>query len=469
MKKNNHSPIKPFSLSAAAAQLIRTGLKQLAKIYYCLAKPDKNKSGYIPASGKVLGSEELCNMIDASLDMWLTAGRFNDEFEKKFARYLGVKYALSTNSGSSANLLALSALTSHKLGEKQLKTGDEVITVAAGFPTTINPIIQQGLVPVFVDCEIGSYNIDADKIEEAITKKTKAIFLAHTLGNTFDLNKITALCEKYNLWLIEDSCDALGAAFNGKKAGTIGHIGTYSFYPAHHITMGEGGAVVTNDPGLYRIIMSFRDWGRDCWCSPGKDDTCKQRFKMQLGNLPFGYDHKYTYSHIGFNLKITDWQAAIALAQLDKLPAFLEKRTKNAQYLLEKLSDLQEYLILPTVAKEVEPSWFGFLISVKPNDKFNKQELVEYLEKNGVGTRQLFAGNILRQPMMLENDIKLRIADSKLLNSGGLSEKDYAKLPNTDFIMNNTFWVGVFPALSEKELDKTSEVIHKFVRGSLDV
>lgn len=445
------------------AQLVRFGIKEWAKIYYFLARPDKRKGKYIPASGKVLGSKELCNMIDASLDMWLTTGRFNDEFEKKFAKYLGVKYALSTNSGSSANLLALAALTSHKLGEKQIKKGDEVITVAAGFPTTINPIVQYGLVPVFIDCEIGTYNIDADKIEEAITDKTKAIMLAHTLGNTFDLDKIVKICEKHNLWLIEDSCDALGAEFNGKKVGTIGHIGTFSFYPAHHMTMGEGGAVVTNDPQLYRIIMSFRDWGRDCWCAPGKDDTCKKRFSYQLGNLPMGYDHKYTYSHVGFNLKITDWQASIALAQLEKLPEFLEKRTRNAQYLIGKLNDLQEYLILPTVQSNVKPSWFGFLISVKPNEKFNKQELVEFLEKNGVGTRQLFAGNILRQPMMVEYDIPLKINSSVLLSSKDLTEKNYAALPNTDFIMNNTFWVGVYPGLEEKDLDKTSDLIHKFI------
>lgn len=444
-------------------KLLRNIVRASARLYYKFVYSQKKDLKYIPASGKVLGSEELCNMIEASLDMWLTTGRFNDEFEKKFAQYLGVKYALTTNSGSSANLLALSALTSYKLGDRQLKKGDEVITVAAGFPTTINPIVQQGLVPVFVDCEIGTYNIDASKIEAAITDKTKAIMLAHTLGNTFDLDKISKICEKHNLWLIEDSCDALGATFDGKKVGTIGHIGTYSFYPAHHITMGEGGAVVTNDPTLYRIIMSIRDWGRDCWCAPGKDDTCKKRFSYQLGNLPFGYDHKYTYSHIGFNLKITDWQASIALAQLEKLDGFLEKRTQNAKHLMGKLEDLNEYLILPTIANNVKPSWFGFLISVKPNDKFNKQQLVEFLEKNGVGTRQLFAGNIIRQPMFVENDIDFRINNSKILNSRNLTEENYAELPNTDFIMNNTFWVGVFPGLSEKHLDKTSELIHQFI------
>ena len=305
------------------------------------------------------------------------------------------------------------------------------------------------------------YNIDADKIEEAISSKTKAIFLAHTLGNSYELDKIKKLCEKHNLWLIEDSCDALGGEYKGAKLGTIGHIGTFSFYPAHHITMGEGGAVVTNDSQLYRIIMSFRDWGRDCWCKPGKDDTCKKRFGMQLGNLPFGYDHKYTYSHIGFNLKITDWQAALGCAQLKQLPDFLEKRSINAKYLMDKLSDLNEYLILPEITYGCKPSWFGFLISVKP--PISKQKLVEYLECNGVGTRQLFAGNILRQPMIVDNDIQLRIGNSDILNSKDLTEEHYKLLPNTDFIMNNTFWVGVFPALSEKELSRISDLIHKFI------
>lgn len=444
-------------------QELRNKVKESVKEYYQQVYAQPRELKYIPAAGKVLGEEELCNMVDASLDMWLTTGRFNDEFEKKFASYLGVKYALTAASGSSANLLALSALTSHKLGEKQLKKGDEVITVAAGFPTTVNPIIQHGLVPVFVDCELGTYNIDVDKIENAITDKTRAIFMAHTLGNTFDLGKISKLCEKYNLWLIEDSCDALGAEFEGKKAGTFGHIGTFSFYPAHHMTMGEGGAVATNDPQLYRIIMSFRDWGRDCWCPPGKDDTCKKRFSYQLGNLPFGYDHKYTYSHIGFNLKITDWQASIALAQLDRLPGFIEKRTANATFLTEQLKDIQDYLILPKVAQNVKPSWFGYLISVKPNEKFNKQQMVEYLEKNGIGTRQLFAGNILRQPMMVEYDIPIRINNSKLLSSKDLTQGHYELLPNTDFIMNNTFWVGCYPGLGEEEMKKTSQVIHKFI------
>lgn len=441
---------------------LRAAVQAAAAKYFDEVYGAPKDLSYIPASGKLLDKQDLANMIDATLDMWLTAGRFNDRFEQDFAAFLGVKFALSTNSGSSANLLALSALTSYKLGERRLQKGDEVISVAAGFPTTVNPIIQQGLVPVFVDCEIGTYNIDVKQIEAAVSPKTKAIFLAHTLGNMFDMDAVTELCKKHNLWLIEDSCDALGAEWNGKKAGTIGHIGTYSFYPAHHMTMGEGGAVVTNDPQLYRIILSFRDWGRDCWCKPGVDNTCKNRFNMQLGHLPFGYDHKYTYSHIGFNLKITDWQAALGVSQLQKLPGYLQKRTENAAYLLRQLADLTDVLILPQADSRVKPSWFGFLISVKPEAKFTKQQLVEYLEKNGVGTRQLFAGNLLRQPLMVENDVPLRIGAGPLQNSRDLTEADYQKLPNTDFIMNNTFWVGVFPRLGKPELDKTARLIREF-------
>ena len=443
---------------------LREQVKLAAAKYYRKVYGQKKEFGYIPPSGKLLDEEDLMHMIDASLDMWLTSGRFNDQFEKEFAQFLGIQYALSTNSGSSANLLALSALTSYKLGDRRLKKGDEVISVAAGFPTTVNPIIQQGLVPVFVDCEIGTYNINASQIEAALSHKTKASFVAHTLGNMFDMDAVLALCKKHNLWLIEDSCDALGAEWNGKKAGTIGHIGTFSFYPAHHLTMGEGGAVVTNDPQLYRIILSFRDWGRDCWCKPGVDNTCKNRFNMQLGRLPFGYDHKYTYSHIGFNLKITDWQAAIGVSQVKKLPAYIAKRTQNAAYLTDALADLTQWLVLPRIQEGVKPSWFGYLISVKPGSPFTKQQLVEYLEAHGIGTRQLFAGNLLRQPMMTENDIALRIGNSALLNSRDLSEKEFALLPNTDYIMNNTFWVGTFPALGAKELAKTSAVIHQFVK-----
>ena len=447
---------------------LRNKVKLAAKEYYKEVYGEKRKFDYIPPSGKLLGEEELLNMIDASLDMWLTAGRFNKEFEQKFSKYLGVKYALSTNSGSSANLLALCALTSPKLGSRRLKKDDEVISVAAGFPTTINPIFQNGLVPVFVDCEIGTYNIDAEKIEEAISPKTKAIFLAHTLGNSYDLDKILALAKKYNLWVIEDSCDALGGEYKGKKVGTIGHIGTFSFYPAHHLTMGEGGAVVTNDVQLYKILMSFRDWGRDCCCPPGNDGVCGKRFSQQFGNLPFGYDHKYTYSHIGYNLKITDWQAALGCSQIDKLDAFLSIRKRNANLLTQNLSDLKDFLILPVIKEGVKPSWFGYLISVCENAPFTKQQLVEYLEKNKIGTRQLFAGNILRQPLVVDNDqIKFRIGNSILLSSGDLNETWYKKLPNTEFITNNTFWVGTFPALDEYDINRISTVIHDFVNEYL--
>ena len=446
------------------SNILRNTIKNTAKLYFKFNKPKRNLKKYIPVSGKVLDEEDLCNLIDASIDMWLTTGRFNDEFEKKLSEFLHVKYAATTNSGSSANLLALSALTSYKLGEKQLKKGDEVITVASGFPTTVNPIIQLGLIPVFVDCNLETCNIDDKKIEQALTNKTKAIFIAHTLGNPYNLDKILEICKKHNLWLIEDSCDALGATYKNQNVGTIGHIGTFSFYPAHHITMGEGGAVVTNDPQLYRIILSFRDWGRDCWCKPGHDDTCKKRFSMKFGNLPIGYDHKYTYSHIGYNLKITDWQAAIGLSQLKKLLKFLEKRTQNANYLIDKLKDLEEYFIFPKIDKDSKPSWFGLLLSVKQNDKFTKQQLVEYLEENGIGTRQLFAGNILRQPMMTENEIPIRISNSALLLSNKLTENEYKLLPNADYIMNNTFWVGVFPALGKKEMDKISNLIHSFIK-----
>ncbi len=448
-------------------QELRDKVKKAASEYYKEIYGVKRTFDYIPPSGKLLGEEELINMIDASLDMWLTAGRFNKEFESKFAKYLGVKYALSTNSGSSANLLAFCALTSYKLGDRRLKKGDEVISVAAGFPTTINPIIQNGLIPVFVDCEIGTYNIDVDKIEEAITPKTKAIFLAHTLGNSYDLDKIMELAKKYNLWVIEDSCDALGGVYKGKKIGTIGHIGTFSFYPAHHLTMGEGGAVITNDSLLYKIIMSFRDWGRDCCCPPGRDGVCNKRFSQQLGNLPFGYDHKYTYSHVGYNLKITDWQAALGCSQIDKLDGFLEIRRKNAELLTKLLSDLSDYLILPVVKEGVKPSWFGYLISVKQNAPFTKQQLVEYLESHKIGTRQLFAGNILRQPMIVNNDIDFRIANSELMNSKDLKEEDYKLLPNTEFIMNNTFWVGTFPELGEVEITKIADTIKEFIKGRI--
>jgi len=445
-------------------KFLRGLVKKAATIYWNKIYGEKKELKYIPPSGKLLGVEELINMIDASLDMWLTAGRFNNDFEIGLSKYLGVKHCQTVNSGSSANLLALSALTSYKLGDRQVKKGDEVITVAAGFPTTINPIIQLGLVPVFIDCEIETCNIDVDKIEEAITPKTKVIMLAHTMGNVYNLGKIQDLCKKYKIWLIEDNCDALGAKYNGKYTGTIGDIGTFSFYPAHFLTMGEGGAVVTNNTLLNKIIRSFRDWGRDCWCEPGHDNTCNCRFEQQFGKLPFGYDHKYVYSHVGYNMKITDWQAAIGCAQLKKLDYFIAKRRENFNLLYKKLSDLTDYLILPKISENTEPSWFGFLITLKPNLNFTKQQMVEYLEQNGIGTRQLFAGNILRQPSFVENDISLRINNSDVLNSKELTEDYLVQLKNTDYIMNNTFWVGIFPALGENEMNRTSDIIHKFIK-----
>ncbi len=444
--------------------LTRKLIKTLGRKYY-RAQQKKQQRTYIPASGKVLGAEELDNMLDATLDMWLTTGRFNEQFEKQFAAYLGSKYALSVNSGSSANLLALSALTSHKLGDRRLKKGDEVITVAAGFPTTVAPIIQNGLIPVFVDVDINTHNILESEIEQSLSPKTKAVFVAHTLGNPFNLEKIKQICQDKGLWLIEDNCDALGAKFGGKHTGTFGHIGTFSFYPAHHITMGEGGAVVTDDPVLYRILMSFRDWGRDCWCPPGKDNTCKNRFNMQLGKLPFGYDHKYTYSHLGYNLKITDWQAACALAQLKKLDGFIAKRKENFTRLFMALKPFDKYFILPAWQAQAEPSWFGFILTVRKDAGFDKIELCKYLESQGIGTRQVFAGNILRQPAFTDDDIPLRIKNSIVLNSRDLTDKEYALLPNTEEVMRGSFWVGVWPGLGADDIDKTIAAIKQFVTG----
>lgn len=441
---------------------IRNEILKLAKEYVQAREIEKKTRSYIPVSGKKIGEEELVNMIDASLDMWLTTGRYNDEFEKEFSRKLNIPFCLTTTSGSSANLLALTSLTSYKLKDRALKPGDEVISVAAGFPTTVNPIIQNNLIPVFVDCELDSYNIDINRIEESISSKTKAIFVAHTLGNMYSVEKILDLAKKYKLWVIEDSCDALGARWKGQMAGTFGDIGTFSFYPAHHITMGEGGAIVTKHEDLNKIIASFRDWGRDCWCKPGKDNTCGCRFCMKRGRLPSGYDHKYTYSHIGYNLKITDWQAAIGVAQLNKLEEFIEQRTANAEFLKKSLEDLSEELLLPKVDPACSPAWFGFLLSVRNPSRVNKNELVTFLENNGVGTRNLFAGNLLRQPMMVRNHIPLRIEDSELKYSDELNESDYSRLPNTEFVMNNSFWVGTAPCNDLSDMAVISEKIHEF-------
>jgi CDP-6-deoxy-D-xylo-4-hexulose-3-dehydrase len=399
----------------------------------------------VPVSGKVIGDLELKNMVEASLDGWLTTGRFNEQFEKKLANFLGVKCLLTVNSGSSANLIAFSTLTSPKLKDRAIKKNDEVISVAAGFPTTVNPIIQFGAIPVFIDVKIPTYNIDENLVEEAVTKKTKAIMLAHTLGNPFNVKKIKEICDKYNLWLIEDSCDSLGSKFNGQNVGTFGDLATLSFYPAHHITMGEGGAVFTNSKKLERIAESFRDWGRDCYCEPGKDNTCNKRFSWQLGDLPFGYDHKYTYSHSGYNMKITDMQAACGLAQLDRLEEFIVKRKENFNFLYKSLKNLEEFLILPAAEKNSDPSWFGFPISLRKNNKFNRNDLVKYLNDNKIGTRLLFSGNLTKQPYMKEVNFKVQ-----------------GELKNTDFIMENTFWIGLYPGLYKSHLEYSVSKIKNY-------
>lgn len=396
----------------------------------------------VPPSGKVLGAKELQLMVDASLDGWLTTGRFNEAFEKRLGEYLGVPYVLTTTSGSSANLLALTALTSPKLGERQLKPGDEVITVAAGFPTTVNPTIQNGLVPVFVDVDIPTYQIKSELIEAAVSAKTKAIMVAHTLGNTFDLTEARRVADKYNLWLIEDCCDALGSTYNGQMVGTFGDIATVSFYPAHHITMGEGGAVFTKDKELRKLVESFRDWGRDCYCAPGCDNTCGKRFEQQLGSLPDGYDHKYTYSHLGYNLKITDMQAACGLAQMERVEELVQKRKDNYLYLKEGLASCEEFIILPEATDHSDPSWFGFPITIRPESGIDRVDLLKFMDQFKIGTRLLFAGNLTRQPYF--ENVKYRIV---------------GELTNTDLIMNNTFWIGVYPGLTREHL---SFVIEKF-------
>jgi len=375
-------------------------------------------------------------MVEASLDGWLTTGRFNDEFQRKLSSFLGVKCLLTVNSGSSANLVAFSTLTSTKLGEKAIRQGDEVITVAASFPTTVNPILQLGAIPVFLDIKMPTYNIDENLVEEAITSKTKAIMIAHTLGNPFNVKKIKEICIKNNLWLIEDTCDALGSKYDNKLVGTYGDLATLSFYPAHHITMGEGGAVFTNSIKLKRIAESFRDWGRDCYCEPGKDNTCNKRFGWKLGDLPFGYDHKYTYSHLGYNMKITDMQAACGLAQLDRLDGFIKKRKENFNFLYKNLKDLEDFLILPEPEKNSDPSWFGFPLTLKKNSKYNRNDLVRYLNQSKIGTRLLFSGNLTKQPYMKNVNFKV-----------------HGNLTNTDLVMNYTFWIGLYPGLSLNHLE----------------
>lgn len=423
----------------------------------------KNKKEFTPGDrisygGRVFNEKEIINLVDSALDFWLTTGAYAKKFEKEFAEFLGVKYCSLTNSGSSANLLAFMALTSHKLGDRRIKKGDEVITVAAGFPTTVAPIVQYGAIPVFLDVTIPQYNIDVTKLEEAVSEKTKAVMIAHTLGNPFDLQAVRDFCEKYNLWLIEDNCDALGTKYlyNGewKYSGTIGHIGTSSFYPPHHMTMGEGGAVYTNDIQLKRLIESFRDWGRDCWCPSGKDDTCKHRFTQQFGELPLGYDHKYVYSHLGYNLKVTDMQAAIGCAQLEKMPEFIQVRRQNWDRLKNGLKELEDVLILPEPATDSEPSWFGFLITVKEDAKFTRDDIVQYLEDNKIQTRMLFAGNLTKHPCFDE------------MRTTGQGYRIVGELTNTDTIMFRTFWIGVYPGMSEAMVDYMIEKIKEFVAGN---
>lgn len=425
-------------------QEITSLVRQYADIVYA---PKSFVAGEtpVPVSGKVIGAAELNNMVQASLDGWLTTGRFNTMFEEGLAKYLGVKHLITVNSGSSANLVAFSTLTSPKLGDRAIKQGDEVIGVAAGFPTTVNPIIQFGAIPVFVDVDLATHNIDTNKLEAAISGKTKAIMLAHSLGNPFNLDVVTAICKKYNLWLIEDCCDALGATYNGQMVGTFGDIATLSFYPAHHITMGEGGAVFTNNAELKLIAESFRDWGRDCYCPPGKDNTCNKRFCWKLGDLPEGYDHKYTYSHLGYNLKISDMQAACALAQLSRVEEFVTARKNNFLYLKNRLQSCTEFLHLPEATPNSDPSWFGFPVILKESSGVSRVDLLNYLDEKKIGTRLLFAGNLTKQPYMIGRNFRI---------SG--------ELKNTDIVMNQTFWLGVFPGLTNDHLDFIVESIEEF-------
>ena len=428
--------------------ITREDVAKLVKQYDMDNFPDRQfvpGETMVPFAGRIFDEKEIVNLVDASLDFWLTTGRYAEEFEKRFASYMQQKYCMLVNSGSSANLIAVSTLTSELLKDRQLKRGDEILTVAAGFPTTVNPIIQNGLVPVFVDVELDTLNVKVSEVENAISEKTKAIILAHTLGNPFDLESITTIAKKHNLFLIEDCCDAVGSTYQGKQVGSFGDLATTSFYPAHHITMGEGGSVLTDNSLLKRIATSLRDWGRDCYCEPGHDNTCGLRFKRQYGGLPEGYDHKYVYSHIGYNLKLTDMQAAIGVAQLEKLPDFVETRKSNFNKLYQGLSQYEEYLILPKATKYSDPSWFGFPFNVKENDRFSRKDLAEYLEEHKILTRQLFAGNITKQPAY--QHVNYRIS---------------GKLDNTDYIMRNTIFIGVYPGIDDVRIDYILSVFSNF-------
>jgi len=437
---------------------IKQKILELTKEYYTAGKEEQSyKEGdRICYSGRVYDDAEMVNLVSSSLEFWLTAGHYTDEFEERLAKFIGVKYCSLVNSGSSANLVAFMALTSPTLGERRVKRGDEVITVAAGFPTTVTPVVQFGAIPVFVDVTIPEYNIDVTKLEEAYTEKTKAVILAHTLGNPFDLQSIKDFCDRHQLWLIEDNCDALGSKYKYQDqwvhTGTVGHISTCSFYPPHHITMGEGGAVCTNDTRLHRLINSFRDWGRDCWCKPGVDDTCKHRYLQQFGELPLGYDHKYVYSHFGYNLKATDMQASVGCAQLDKLEEFIRIRKQNWKLLREGLKSISEYMILPEYSDQSDPSWFGFLMTVKKESGFTRDALAQYLEQKNIQTRNLFAGNYLKHPCFDE------------MREIGEGYRVVGSLDNTDYIMNQSLWIGVYPGMSHEMIEYMICTIKEFVR-----
>lgn len=430
---------------------LRAEILRLTREYQKEAFPDKPFLGGIsavPVSGKVFDDAELVNLVDSSLDFWLTTGRYAEVFEKRFAKVMGMRHAMLCNSGSSANLLAVTALTSERLGKRALKEGDEVITVAAGFPTTVNPILQNRLVPVFVDAQLGTYDASAKSIEAAIGPKTKAIVMAHTLGNPFDLAGVMELAEKYKLWVVEDTCDAVGATYNGQPVGSFGDISTTSFYPAHHITMGEGGCVLVKKGSMKKIVESYRDWGRDCWCPPGQDNTCGRRFDWQLGELPYGYDHKYVYSHIGYNLKMTDMQAAVGVAQLDKLEEFVTARRRNFDALKKGLKKYEEFLILPKATPKSDPSWFGFAITVKAGAPFSRFDLVQHLESRRIGTRQLFGGNLLRQPAYTK-----------------FPHRVVGTLTNADIITDSTFWIGVYPGLTKQMIEFMVDTVSEFIES----